>query len=155
MVSKHYCSRTSFHPSSAHERSHVGRRADSKAVSKCPHRQCRCWLAPPCGSVILRSPAALSPPHALSLPHYNAICYLLAPSFVSTPHPHFHLLIEQALGLSKRVSAVTGLPGQLPTLRVTHSYWKAALKIAVVKTSQNCQTTVNPTSLSWKLISEK
>ena len=79
-------------------------------------------------------PAALSSRGTHPLPPYNVICHPLSPSFIH-PTPTFHLLVEQALGLSRRDSGRKP-PRQLPALRSTHSYWKAALKIkiAVVKT---------------------
>lgn len=59
--------------------------------------------------------AALSPPGPLSLPHYNATCYLLAPSFIQ---PTAHLPSPCGTGPGPQQEGLCGCrpPGTIASL---------------------------------------
>lgn len=104
-VSKSYCSKTSSHPFSAHEEVVLGPRRTAGlylsallSVGK-PHAVTQ----PVPGHPDALSPQGTPPPqcHLLS---FGLFFYPLRP-----PPPTFQLLVEQALGLGRRVSVVEGL----------------------------------------------
>lgn len=123
------------HLFSAREGGVLGHRWRAGFYQSARSRQCRCWQNPMLWLSrlqVTRLPWAHEEP-TLSLPTMSLA--ILCPPLLSIPPPTFHLLVEQALGLSRRDSGRKP-PRQLPALRSTHSYWKAALKIkiAVAKT---------------------